>query len=420
MKKVKEFFAKLFHSDSWLKLFALFLAVIFWLYIVSVGDTTRTTTYQSVPVTFAYEGTAPYNNGLMPLINSRSYNVAVEASGQRVDLMNFSKDDIQVSFDFSRITEAGTYKVPLIISSNDPAVTVSVIGDDSVSMTFTEKASIDIEISVKQTGEYPQGYIELERLVSPQSVTIEGPKDVVEKIKYAEIQLSLTNRKRPYSELADIFLLAEDRSYVDRTYLTVSSMTANVEVDLVYRRDVKLQANLRNTLGGNESSYTTVTYSSPYLQLQGDEALFTTSTLIIGDISLEEIKTQTATRTYTIVPPEGLTCVDDIMEITVNIDMGESQIKNTEITAEALAHCHIINAPEDKNVSINSDSVYVTLRALPYVHDNPDVENWSYYIDLNEDPNTEGKYPLHITIPHDVPAGLLSRPYVEVIIEDAE
>lgn len=420
MNKFKEVLGKIFKSDTFLKILSLFIAVGFWLYTVTVADSNHDKTYQDVPVTFAYEGTVPYNSGLMPLVTSRSYDVAVRVSGQRADLLNFSKEEIQVSFDFSRITKAGTYKVPLIVSTNDSAITAEIVGDDEISMTFTERSTVNLSVTFRKDGNYASGYEEVNKLISPKTITVEGPKDVVEKISFAEVQIPVSNKSESFSELSDILLLTADRVYVDRTYLTISSTMANVEVELAYRDSLKVQATPINNLGGNEESYTTITYSSPYVLFQGDPSLFTTGTLFIGDIPLEDIKTQTITKSYKIIPPEGLTCVDDIMEIEVTIDMGESEIKNTRITASALKDCHVRNIPIGKTATVSTSMVYVSLRALPYVHENPNVASWSYYVDLNDTPNEDGKYPLHIVIPSDIPAGLLSQAYVEVTIEDAE
>ncbi len=420
MKNLKEFIGKILKSDTFLKIISLLLAVAVWLYTVTVANNEHGKTYQDVPVSFAYEGTVPYNNGLMPLVTSRSYDVAVRVSGQRTDLMNFSKEEIQVSFDFSRITKAGTYKVPLIVSTNDAAISAEIVGDDEISMTFTERSTVNLSVTYRKDGNYASGYEEVNKLISPKTITVEGPKDVVEKISFAEVQIPVSNKNESFSELSDILLLTADRVYIDRTYLTISSTTANVEIDLAYRDSLKVQATPINNLGGNEESYTTITYSSPYVLFQGDPSLFTTGTLFIGDIPLEDIKTQTATKSYKIIPPEGLMCVDDIMEIEVNIDMGESEIKNTRINSSALSDCHVRNVPTGKTAKVSLEAVYVSLRALPYVHESPNVTSWSYYVDLNDEQNDEGKYPLHIVIPSDVPAGLLSQAYVNVTVEDAE
>ncbi len=420
MNKIKEILGNIFKSDTFLKIVSLLFAVSFWLYTVTVADNNQDRTFHDVPVTFAYEGSAPYNSGLMPLITSKSYDVTVKVSGQRTDLMNFSKDEIRVSFDFSSINKPGTYKVPLIVSSSDSSVIAELVGDDKITMTFTERSTVNLSVNYRKDGNYASGYEEINKIISPKTITVSGPKETVEKIKLAEVQIPVSNKSESFSELSDILLLTADRVYIDRTYLTISSTTANVEVELAYRDVLKVQAMPINNLGGNEESYTTITYSSPYVQFQGSPELFTTGTLFIGDISLEDIKTQTATKSYKIIPPEGLTCVDDIIEIEVSIDMGNSEIKNTRITSMALNSCSVKNIPEGKTAKVSTTNVFVLLRALPYVHENPNVAGWNYYVDLNDIPNEEGKYPLHITLPSDIPAGLISQAYVEVILEDIE
>ncbi len=420
MRKIKEILANLFHSDTFLKVLAVLLAVSFWFYIVTFADNTSSKTYQDVPVTFAYEGTVPYNNGLMPLVTSRSYKVSVEVSGQRVDLLNFSKEDLYVYFDFSRITEAGTYKVPLVVSSNDPNVTAIIKGDDQVSMQFTESASTEISLTLRKSGDYAPGYEEINRLISPKTISVQGPKDVIEKIKYAEVQYSASNQRESISFLSDINLLAEDKSYIDRTYVTMSSTTANVEIELAYREALKVVATPVNNYGGNEESYVSVTCSPSYVVFQGDEELFTTGTLMIGDIHLEDIKTKTSTKTYKIFPPEGLICIDDVLEIEVTIDTGDSEIRSVRIPSSILQNCHFRNLPEGKKATVDANLLYVVVRGLPFVFENPNVTTWSYYVDFNDTPNEDGQYPLHVVIPSDIPAGLLSQVYVDVLLEDIQ
>ena len=209
MSKLKEFIGKLLHSDTILKILAVLMAIGFWFYIVTFTDSERTKTYQDIPVAFAYEGTAPYNNGLMPLVTSRSYNVSVQVSGQRADLLNFSKDEIYVYFDFSGITDAGRYKVPLVVTSNDPGITATIKGEDEVLMEFTESATKNINISLKTTGDYSPGYEEINRLISPKSITISGPKDVIEKVSFAEVQDNVSNQNKSIAFLSNILLLAD-------------------------------------------------------------------------------------------------------------------------------------------------------------------------------------------------------------------
>ena len=206
MSKLKEFIGKLLHSDTILKILAVLMAIGFWFYIVTFADSERTKTYQDIPVAFAYEGTAPYNNGLMPLVTSRSYNVSVQVSGQRADLLNFSKDEIYVYFDFSGITDAGRYKVPLVVTSNDPGITATIKGEDEVLMEFTESATKNINISLKTTGDYSPGYEEINRLISPKSITISGPKDVIEKVSFAEVQYNVSNQNKSIAFLSKIHL----------------------------------------------------------------------------------------------------------------------------------------------------------------------------------------------------------------------
>lgn len=415
MNKVKTFLSGLFRNDTFLKIFALILAVGVWLYIVNVADKKTERKFSDIPVTFTFEGTVPYNKGLMPLVTSKSYTVDVRISGPRTSLLGLSKDTIRAVLNFSGITESGTYYVPISVTVDDTALSVEIIGEEAVPIEFTQRSTVDLSVTFRKTGNYATGYSEISKIISPKTITVEGPKDIVDTIAYAEVQFSVANANASISQTADVILLNNERDYVDRTYLKISSSSVNVAIELAYRKAVKLSVNLVNTYGGDESSYVTATFDLPYIQLQGDEERLSGFEILgIGDVHLDEIKTNTKTFEQTLYLPEGLKSVDDLTYISYTIDMGDSVIKNVRITSDALADCVIKNIPDGKTASVSSSYTIVSFRSLPYVFSNIDVTQWSYYVDLDDTPDGEGRYPLYISLPDGVPGGFLSRAYVSV------
>ncbi|MBQ6171808.1 MAG: hypothetical protein IJK34_04130 [Clostridia bacterium] len=422
MSKIAGFFEKLFRNSLFLKILSVIIAVGIWLYIVNVADPRRTEEYTNVPIAFIYEGTVPYNNSLMPLVTSRSFFVNVRVSGSRSSLMNYSKDKISASLNFNSVAAAGIYDVPISISLGDDSLTYEILGSNTITLEFVKKSSITLNVDFQRTGSYKTGYFVIDQTVSPETITVEGPKDIVDTISYAEVTVDVTNADKNIAESGDILLLTADRSYVDRTYLTLSSSQATVSVALQYKKSVKIATTLVNPYGGNESAYASVSYSpSPYLQLQGDEEMLSfIDTYNIGSINLADITGSRKTFEFTVQNQSGIEIVSDSKTITATVDLGNAVIKNFHLSSANLKNAEILNIPEGKTARITDLYKVITLRAQEYTLAELDSDSFSLSVDLSSIPNEKGEYPLIIGLPSGVYGGLMNRYYVNVLIEDVE
>ena len=422
MNKISGFFEKLFRNSLFLKILSVVIAVGIWLYIVNVADPRRSEEYTNVPIAFIYEGTVPYNNSLMPLVTSRAFFVNLRVSGPRTSMMNYSKDKISASLNFNSVAAAGIYEVPISISLGDDSLTYEILGSDTITLEFVKKSSITLNVDFQSTGNYKTGYSAVEQSVSPSTITVEGPKNVVDTISYAEVLIDVTNADQNISESSDILLLTADRAYVDRTYLSLSSSQATVSVALQYKKSVKIATTLVNPYGGNESAYATVTYSpSPYLQLQGDEEMLAfIDTYNIGSINLADITDSRKTFEFTVQNQTGIENVSDTKTVAVTVDLGNAAIKTYRLSSTNLKNVEFLNVPEGKTARITDLYKVITLRAQEYTLAELSPDSFGLSVDLSSIPNDKGEYPLIIELPSGVYGGFMNRYYVNVSVEDVQ
>ena len=416
MKKIADFFSRLFKNSLFLKILSVLIAIGVWLYIVNVADPQKSEEYQNVPVSFVFEGTVPYNNMLMPLVTSRSFSVDIRVSGSRTSLMNFSKDKIRASFNFNAVAAEGIYEIPISVSLGDDRLTYEIIGSDTITIEFVKKSSATFNIDFQRIGNYKSGYSVVEQTVSPETVTVEGPKSVVDTISFAEVMIDVTDSAKNIVEASDISLLTADRAYVDRTFLTLSTSQATVSVALQYKKSVKVTTSLLNPYGGDESSYATVTYSpSPYLQLQGDEdTLSFIDNYNIGSINLADITDSKKTFEFNVQSQPGIEVVSDSRTISVTVDLGNVSKRTFRLSSANLEQCTFLNVPEGITPSIKNSFRIITLRAQDYTLEELTADSFRLYVDLSSIPNENGEYPLIIELPSGVAGGFLSRYYVTV------
>ena len=420
MKKITEFFGKLFKNSIFLKVASVLIAIGVWLYIVNVVDPLRSEEYQNVPISFVYEGTVPYNNSLMPLVTNRNFFVDVRVSGSRTSLLNFSKDKINASLNFNAVAAEGIYDIPISVSLGDDGLTYEILGSETITLEFVKKSSTTLRVDFQRMGNYKSGYSVVEQTVSPELITVEGPKSIIDTIGYAEVLVDVSGSAKNIVEVADISLLTSDGAYVDRTYLSLSDSQATVSVALQYKKSVKVTTTLSNPYGGDESAYATVSYSpSPYLQLQGDEDILSLIEYYnIGTINLSDITDTTKTFEFNIPNQEGIEVVSDSKTVTATVDLGNATTKNYRLTALNLNQCSFLNVPDGMTPRITDSFKNISVRAQEYTLGELTADSFKLSVDLSSIPNENGEYPLIIEIPAGVSAGFLNRYYVSVDLDN--
>jgi len=416
MKKAIKFLREIMANSIFLRILSVIIAIGVWIYIVNFANPTKSEDYTNIPISFVYEGTVPYNNSLMPLVTNKNFFVNIRVSGPRSNLLAFSKEKIHASLNFNSVAAEGTYDVPISISLDDEKLTYEIIGDEYVSLEFAKKSTLTLDVNFRKIGNYKTGYVVIEKTVAPATITVEGPKSVIETINSAEVQVDVSDYSKSIIEIADINLLTQDREYVDRTYLTLSESQATVSVALQYRKSVKVTVSVINSNGGDETLYTNVSYSpSQYLQLGGDEELLSLiDNYNIGTIDTSEITEGSKTFDFTVRDQDSIYVVGDNKTVSVTVDLSGATTKNFRLTSEILASCKFLNVPGNMNPSITNTSKIISIRSLSYTLGEITADSLKLSVDLSSTPNEKGEYPLIIELPSGVSGALMNKYYVSV------
>ena len=144
-------------------------------------------TFTKVPVTFSLEGTQAKEKGLS-VLNKEAVDditVEVEISGMNYEIGGYTASDLIASVDTSNVSKEGTYDLNIEVRSAHTTDKVSIISvtPDTVSVSFDKITTKKIPV----VSEAPlvtamDGYTLRDTKVSPDSVTIEGPQNDIDKI----------------------------------------------------------------------------------------------------------------------------------------------------------------------------------------------------------------------------------------------
>lgn len=270
---------------------AIVIAIVLWLYVINVENPTGTARLRELPVQIQGEEVLE-ENGLMVTDLSRD-TVTIRLNGRKNTLMKISRKNVSFTVDVSSITEAGDWTLtgrlnyPGNVSSD--SVTVSHYDDLKIIVTVEPRSTRTIPVRGEFLGTEAEGYQTGTVTVSPDTMTLSGPKATLEKITYALAQVEETDLSSSLSVQSSYILMNEEDIPADVANVTtdVSAVTVTVPVRKV--AEVPLTVDLIDGGGATaEDVSSTITPKSITLVAEReDEEL--PEFISLGEIDLGEV-----------------------------------------------------------------------------------------------------------------------------------
>ena len=328
--------------------FLLSLAISFglWLYVVMVISPESEQPFFDIAVELV--GNDYLNNqDLMIISSTDNLRVDLTLEGKRSDLKKLSSSNITVIADLSKITRAGEHHLDCSVSIPSGSAEIVSQQPSKVTVVVAEKLTKNIPVKINHVGFVAEGYEEDRDAVSLDhtTVTITGPRDTVEKIASAKINVELTGKMTTFVGNYPLVLCGLDGSPIaDVSFVTanLSTVRAVVQVNRVKIVPVTFIPDYTDSglPEGTATTYSTV----KTVTLIGDaEALAKVPDSLQFTIQL---KKYSGASTEAIVPslPEGVRCKEEIL---VHISIPDMSFRTFTVT-----QFNFINVPAGMTVDV--------------------------------------------------------------------
>ncbi len=170
---------------------ALFLAAIIWVVAVYERNPPRTDVLpNTIPISVLDLG-----NGLV-IANQLPSTARVQVRALSDAWDTLKPTDFEATIDLLG-HGSGRYQLPVVVTTLVPHVSIGAIEPATVEVVIEELAERKLQVRVRTVDEesIPLGYMSLEPVVSPDQVTVSGPKNLVERVAEAVIEVSLRDAR---------------------------------------------------------------------------------------------------------------------------------------------------------------------------------------------------------------------------------
>ena len=228
---------------------ALVLALIVWVNAVYQNDRPYEDYFpEQIPIEIlnAPSGLAATNDP------ATSVRVQVRAFSSRWAALTTA--DFSATMDWSGLVE-GMNTVPVQVTCADPTVTILGVQPQAVYVRLERirRVTEDITVELQDRNEMPLGYTIGDPVVTPSTVTVEGPASTVDRVTQVQLPLSVLNQRAGFER--DVALVALDESGAEVTGVTISPATAHVQLDIVKSENYREVAIRARTTGQPARGY---------------------------------------------------------------------------------------------------------------------------------------------------------------------
>lgn len=338
------------------------IAVLLWLYVVTVVSPESANTVHNIPV--VQDGEAVLQERNLMITAQSATRVALDLSGNRADLNKVDSNNITVKIDLSKITEPGekiplpyTYSFPGNVASN--AIVVESKHPEYIYVTVEERRTKEVPVEVKWVGASPDGFMtdRENRILDYPYITVVGPASVADLIEKAVIEVDLNEQRESISRSYRYTLCDKDDEPVDAQLIATNVEEVHLDVKIQRIKEVSVQVEIVYGGGANEGN-TTVDIDPLTIRLSGSEAVLEElgDSITLGKIDLSVVdKSQTVT--FPINLPEGVTNLSNITEASVAIQF--SGLATKEFVVDNITAIHV---PEGMTADIITEKMTVTMR----------------------------------------------------------
>ncbi len=403
-------------------LLALAVSIGLWVYAVTVVNPDDTVYIRDVRVRIIGAGELPSRGLILTGVDNQT--VSIEIAGRRSDLKELSSSSVEVTADVRNIYEAGTYELkwspgyPSTVASGD--VNIASASSTRVKVTVSDyKERTDIPVYVDYSGVLPEGYTynRDDTELTPESVTVSGPAEEVDRIAAAFVTVNMEGAKASINEEMNYRLVDQDGEELELSeYVTIADPTVRISVPVYYSKQIKLEVNLIPG-GGVTADDVELTISPKAIWVKGAEsALKDLDVLFIEDINLAEI-TQSQSLEVELDLPAGVTNLAEETAATITISF-KDYIQTKTFTIRC---SDFIRENDIEDLEFAQQSISITLRGPKTAIDAIRAEDIKVIAEMANSYDENGKrVPLRIELPKNTTAGVIDAPANILVTDTAE
>lgn len=368
--------AKKWHIGT--MLLCVFCAFIFWLYVMEVDSPNYESEFLDVPVNLVGVSTLENEHNLS-VFGGFDAVVDLKVKGSRSIIGRYTIADINVTADVSGITQAGSHEVALFFDLPE-GLTMTESSMSAVSLYIDARSSAVVEVRSRLSSvTIPESYELGDLVADTDTITVSGPKTILDDIDYAQVSLEAGNIETSVSMVGTLELISLSGDVITNPYVRLSKTEVRVNIPVYCYKDLRLTAATKYGYYTEENAR--ITIDPETVTVRGDPAVLADMEELVVTTLDEKAITEDSSMIVQINVPDSLTLVEESATATVairhigtvtktfnvrNIDVSVDSGLDYEVLTSTIAVT--VRGDQDAVNALSADDITVSADLTGYTH----------------------------------------------------
>lgn len=413
---------KSLRNNLGLKLLAFLFAFLLWLIVVNIDNPVMSKTFSGIPVIVEHSEILTEQKKTYQIVDG-TQNVNVTVSAKRRTLSKIKAEDIIVTADIKEMYLDSQIPLEAVVIGYEGSYESAWTSPRNLQIQIEENVSRTSNITPMATGEVRDGFVLGNLQTEPETVTINGPESLVDRISKVVAEVDVSGLGEDITLPSQLVFYDEDNNVIDQSRLAnnLGNFGVNVAVTLYKTRRVPVHVDTSLIAVKEGYSISSVKLAPEEVEITGpDEALDAADSIEIPaeEFGGEIVNSRTDfTLDLTEYLPDGIQLADSMANsMIVTIAIERDGTKNFELPIGSIT---VKNLDDDLRMSYaETDDLEVHVKGTKESLDSLNIERIAG-IDLKEYKKA-GTYtvPVQIELPAD--CSLEGDVTVEIILEKKE
>lgn len=348
---MREFIKK---YDVITKAISIIIAVVLWVFVISVENPNRTLEFTGIPITIV--GQEDILNAYdLSVIDGGDTLISAKLSAKNNIITKLTNTQIKAYVDVSDISTAGTYDIPINVLMPSTFITVKSQTPTTVKITLDKITSKQIPVRVDFKAPTDKNYVYSEPVVTKNYIAVQGPNNII-----SDIEFALVNPKPLTYSSTDNYeyiLINKAGKTIANKHIKKIDKMVEVNINVLKIKEIPLSVNMQ---GNMDSTKFAAQISPKTVRIIGETLnVDRIDNIVLGDINNEKTK-----YSFKIQYPNTVQAYDK------NITRATVEIKNIENIEPETPQAPIeppVNPPVDEIENIEK----IKIKDIPIFDTNP-------------------------------------------------
>lgn len=305
----------------WLKFLAVLLSIMIWLIVMNVEDYTVTKQIKGIPVEQLNGDVIEELDKVYDVTEGETVDIVIKGRRTLVDAL--SAEDFMATADLSQMSITNT--VQIVVTPKDKSISDEIsitYVNNTMVLSIEDRVTAQLPLIVATTGNVADGYALGTCSATPNIITIEGPKSLVEKVTEIHAVVDVTNKYESFeTEVTPVCYDVYGESMSGKK-ITLDTDKVKVSVPVYPTKEVPIRI---KTIGTVVDGYvvTDVNYHPQTIRIAGEkDTLNRVSEIQVNNISvsgqMESMEVNVQIEDYL---PSDIYLADSNQQIAVSISI---------------------------------------------------------------------------------------------------